>query len=160
MLRSWHQLLLLYLTPSERFINTGWLILPKQPGEGAGRIFRSSLPPPFCKRKWEVGSCTYYLRMTEARSGPGCVHLMPWEMGWGTLAKRGTGEDHGLGSGERFISSTPHCCSFYIQSEMSWSQMLSWCKSVEHRRFIPAGELDPVPQWEGDGGKGEREAVS
>jgi len=34
--------------------------------------------------------------------------------------------------------------------------MLSWCKSVEHCRFIPAEELAPMPQWEGDGGKGEK----
>lgn len=33
--------------------------------------------------------------------------------------------------------------------------MLSWCKSAEYHRFIPAGALAPVPQWEGDGGKGE-----
>lgn len=50
-----------------------------------------------------------------ARSGPGCVGVM----GWGNMAKQDTGEDHNLGSGERFISSTAHCSSFYKQSEMS-----------------------------------------
>jgi len=37
--------------------------------------------------------------------------------------------------------------------------MLSWCKSVEHHRFISAGELAPPSHWEGGGGK-RGEAVS
>lgn len=134
-----------------RAIYKHWLSnLPCVAG-GRSRGFSPLLSHLYFVQIWcEIGSCTSFLQV--ARSGPGCVGVM----GWGNVAKQDTGEDHNLGSGERFISSTPHCSSFYKQSEMSWCQMLSWCKSAEYHRFIPAGVLAPVPQWEGDGGKGER----
>lgn len=107
---------------------------------------------PFCTGlPWDRILCPYFPG-DSGQEWPGCVSVM----GGDNIAKQDTGEDHNLGSGERFISSTPHRSSFYKQSEMSWCQMLSWCKSAEYHRFIPAGVLAPVPQWEGDGGKRER----
>lgn len=135
-----------------RAIYKHWLTNPPWVAGGRSRNFSPLLSHLHFVQIWcETGSCTCFHQVTVARSGPGCVGAM----GWGNMAKQDTGEDHNLGSGERFISSTPHCSSFYKQSEMSWCQMLSWCKSAEYHRFIPAGALAPVPQWEGDGGKGE-----
>jgi len=99
---------------SFRAIYKHWLINPSPHGQGKEQAGVSPplFPPPICRRTWAIGSSISFLQVTAARSGHGCVHLMPREMARGNAAKQGMGEDHSLGSGERFVSSTP-CCRSY-----------------------------------------------
>lgn len=53
-----------------RAIYKHWVTNPPHTAGGRSRQgFPFSLPPPFCMRRWEVGSCTYFLQATAAMGG-------------------------------------------------------------------------------------------